>query len=76
MNLSILINTDKDGIFIIGSQLTSSKFWCFYVPKIISTLTNSADTDEIQHFVALHLGLNCSFRSQRFNIHVQFKYPL
>ena len=36
---------------------------------------NSADLDEMQHFVALHLGLHCfskcSFRSQWFNIHVQ-----
>ena len=39
------------------------------------TLTNSADPNEIQRFLALHLGLHClskySFRSQWFNIHVQ-----
>ena len=42
--------------------------------KINFTLTNSANPNEMQHFVALHLGLHClskySFRSQRFNIHV------
>ena len=42
--------------------------------KIIFTLTNSADPNEMQHFVALHLGLHCLskyyFRSQRFNVHV------
>ena len=43
--------------------------------KIIFTLTNSAEPDEMQHFGALHLGLHCltkdSFRSQWFSIHVQ-----
>ena len=43
--------------------------------KIIFTLTNSVDTDEMQHFVALYLGLRCLskylFKSQWFNIHVQ-----
>ena len=43
--------------------------------KFIFTLTNSAHPDEMQHFVAMHLGLHClskySFRRKWFNIHVQ-----
>ena len=49
----------------------------FYVQviKIIFTLTNSGDPNEMQHFVALYLGLhnlsNNSSRSQWLNSHVQ-----
>ena len=35
-----------------GSQVTFSKIRCFIALKIIFTLTNSADPDEMQHFVA------------------------
>ena len=47
----------------------------FMYLKIIYTLSNSADPDEMQHFVALHLDLHYlsqySFRSRQwFNIHV------
>ena len=31
----------------------------FLCLKIILILENSADTDEIQHFAAFHLGLHC-----------------
>ena len=43
--------------------------------KIIFILTNSANPDKMQLFVALYLGLHClskySFRSQWYNIHKQ-----
>ena len=46
-----------------------------HVIKIIFTLTNSADPDEMQYFVALYLGLHSlsknSSRSQWLNSHVQ-----
>ena len=75
MNYFILIAKIKIGLSIVylynmGSQVTSSNFFMFYVHviKIILNLTNSADPDEMQHFVALYLGLhrlsNNSSRSQ------------
>ena len=55
---------------IIGPQVTSSKFRClmYIYLKIIFALTNSADPEEMQNIVALHLGLHYlsknSLRSQ------------
>ena len=31
--------------------------------KIFSTLTNSVDPDEMQHYAAFHLGLHCLQKS-------------
>ena len=53
---------------IIVSKVTSSRFQFFMYLKISFILTNSADSDEMQHFVALHLSLHClskyPFRSE------------
>ena len=76
MDFFIDIDRIKMGLSYFGSQVTTFfQSLMFMYLKIIFTLTNSADPNEMQHFVALHLGLHClskySFRSQRFNIHVQ-----
>ena len=35
------------------------KILYFFCLKIIFTLTNSVDPDEMQHYAAFHLGLHC-----------------
>ena len=40
-----------------GYKLKKKDF--FYCMKIIFTFTNSVDPDEMQHYAAFHLGLNC-----------------
>ena len=72
----IQIDKIKMELAYLSPQVTSSKFRClmYLYLKIIFALTNSADPDEMQHIVALHLGLHYlskdSFRSQWFNINV------
>ena len=43
----------------LGSQVEFSKFDVFLSLKVVFILANSADTDEMQHFAAFHMGLHC-----------------
>ena len=36
-----------------------NKYFVFSFLKIIFTFTNSVDSDEMQHYAAFHLGLDC-----------------
>ena len=46
-------------LYIEGSQVIISKNIVFLSLMIDFVPTNSADPDEMPHFVAFHLGLNC-----------------
>ena len=46
-------------MYIEGSQVIISKKIVFLSLKIDFVLVNSADPDEMPHYVAFHLGLHC-----------------
>ena len=64
MEFSITPHIIKSGwsvVYIVGSQVTISEIYCTYVflsLKINFVLANSADPDEMPHYVAFHLGLH------------------
>ena len=62
MEFSIKFDTVKSGwsiVYIEGSQVIISKNVVFLSLKIDCSKANSADPDEMSHYVAFHLGLHC-----------------
>ena len=45
-------------VYMEGSQVIISKKYCISL-KIEFVVANSADPDEMPHYVAFHLGLHC-----------------
>ena len=46
-------------VYFKGTQVQISNYDVFISLKIVFTLTNSADPDEMPHFRTFHLGLHC-----------------
>ena len=62
MDFPIQIDTLRVGMSIIylkGSQVGISNYYIFISLKIVFTLINSADLDEMLHFAAFHLDFHC-----------------
>ena len=62
MKFPIKFDTVKSGwsiVYIEGSHALVSKLNVFLYLKIDFVLANSADPDEMPHYVAFHLGLHC-----------------
>ena len=63
MEFPIKFDTAKSGwsiVHIEGSQVIISKNIIFLSLKIDFVIANSVDPDEMPHYVAFHLGLQCS----------------
>ena len=64
MDFSFWCDTINMGPHVINSKL---KLYFFLSVKIVFVLVNSANPDEMPHYVAFHLGLHClpqnAFRS-------------
>ena len=74
MVFSIKLHTRKSGWFIVyieGSQFKKNIVFLFL--KIDFVLANSADSDEISHYVAFHLGL-LLFAKYQFRVFWSTKY--
>ena len=53
------INLGWSIVYIKESQVIISKLIVFLTLKIIFVLANSADSDEMPHYAAFHLGFHC-----------------
>ena len=59
------IDTINMGLPIVYIEGVSGRIFkimmcvCLYALKVVLTLENSADPDEMQHYAAFHLGLHC-----------------
>ena len=62
VDFSIHIDTISMGLpilYFMGSQIQVSKLWCICAFNVVLVLVNCADSDEMQHDAAFHLGLHC-----------------
>ena len=62
MDFPIYVNTICMGLPILnfkGLQIKFLNYDVFLYLKVGLMLANSADTDEVQHYAAFHLGLHC-----------------
>ena len=62
MEFPLQFDTVKSGwsiVYIEGSQVIISKNILFFSLKVDFVLANSADPDEMPHYVAFHLSFHC-----------------
>ena len=62
MDFPIHIDTISMGMSIVyfkGSLVEFSKLWLFLSLEVVLILAKSADSGEIKHYAAFHLGLHC-----------------
>ena len=62
MDFSIQIKMMRMGLSIVyfsGHRLSFPKYDIVLSLRIVFTLTNSVDPDEMLHYAAFHLGLHC-----------------